>query len=103
MKRRKYAYIVGAFTLFCVAIVLFVPFFRVEATPPDFQPYSTTTTVEGTQTKTFTLVATPPTYPSTASLSFCFWGFGALVQNGRYYPLTTSHLQVEGAVCPTPQ
>ncbi len=84
-------------------VVLFVPLFGVEATPPNFQGVVTTTTMEGNQTKTLTLIQNPPTYNSTGSLSYCFWGYGALLQNGNYYPLTTSHLQVTGAFCPAPQ
>jgi len=103
MRKRSYVYIITGLIAFSIAIILFVPLVAVEATPPNFQGYSTITTVEGNQTRTLTLVATPPTYGSTASISYCFWGYGALLQNGNYYPLTTSHLQVMGAFCPTPQ
>jgi len=85
------------------AVVLFVPLFGVEATPPNFQGVVTTTTIEGNQTKTLTLLSSPPVYNSTASLSYCFWGYGALFQNGAYYTLTASHFQLERAFCPTPQ
>jgi len=103
MRKRGIVYIITGLVALSIVVVLFVPLVGVEATPPNFQPYSTITTVEGNQTRTFTLVATPPTYNSMASISYCFWGYGALLQNGNYYPITTSHLQVVGAFCPTPQ
>jgi hypothetical protein len=83
-------------------VILFVPLFGVEATTPGILPVVTTTTIQGNQTKTLTLPIVLPTYNSTASLSYCFWGYGALFQNGAYYPLTTSHYQSERAFCPTP-
>jgi len=83
-------------------VILFVPLFGVEATPPNFRGVVTTTTIQGNQTKLLTLVENPPIYNSTASLTYCFWGYGALSQNGAYYPLTTSHVQIESAFCPTP-
>ena len=83
-------------------VILFVPLFGVEATPPNFGGVVTTTTIQGNQTRTLTLSQIPPTYNSTGSLSYCFWGYGALFQNGAYYPFTASHVQLEGAFCPTP-
>jgi hypothetical protein len=102
-KWRLIASVVVIVMALAAVVILFVPLVGVEAVPPNFQAYVTTTAIEGNQTHTLTLVATPQTYNSTASLSYCFWGYGALFENGTYYPLTTSHLQVEGAFCPTPQ
>ena len=103
MRKRGYVCIITGLIALSVIVILFFPLVAVEATPPDFQSYSTVTTVERNQTRTFTLVATPPIYGSVASISYCLWGYGALLQNGSYYLPTTSHLQVVGAFCPTPQ
>jgi len=100
---RLIAAVVVIFLALVAIVILFVPLFGVEAVPPNFQYVVTTTTIQGNQTKTLTLLSNPPFYNSTGSLSYCFWGYGALLQNGRYYPLTTSHAQVVGAFCPAPQ
>ena len=105
-KRRRWrliATVVIIVLALTAVVILFVPLFGAEAVPPNFQYVVTTTTIQGNQTKTLTLLSNPPFYNSTASLSYCFWGYGALFQNGKYYPLTASHFQLEGAFCPTPQ
>jgi hypothetical protein len=84
-------------------VFFFIPLVGVEATPPNWQYYATTTTIQGSQTRTMTLVRNPPVVGSTASLAFCFLGHGALFQNGTYYIYTSSHVQVLGSFCPTPQ
>jgi len=92
-----------AISILAVGLVFFlVPLEGVEAVPPNWQWYATTTTVQGTQTQTMTLARNPPSVDSTASLAFCFMGHGALLQNGTYYPYTSSHLEIHGAFCPTP-
>lgn len=86
-----------------VLVFLFVPLVGAEAVPPDFKYYSTGTITRGNQTETVTYVYDPPAISSEVSLSFCFFGHGALYQNGTYYPYTASHLQVGGEFCSTPQ
>ena len=81
----------------------FFPLVGVEAVPPNWQYYATTSTIQGSQTHMVTLARNPPAVGSTASLAFCFLGHGALYQNGTYYIYTSSHLQVQGSFCPTPQ
>lgn len=96
--------IVVVVSMLAVALVFFfIPLVGVEAVPPNWQYYATTTTVQGGITHTITLARNPPVIGSTASLAFCYLGHGALLQNGTYYPYTSSHLQVQGSACPTPQ
>ena len=90
--------------VFAFALVFFfVPLVGVEAAPPSWQYYATTSTIQGGQTHIVTLARNPPAVGSTASLAFCFIGHGALFQDGIYYIYTSSHLQVQGSFCPTPQ
>jgi hypothetical protein len=84
-------------------VFFFIPLVGVEAVPPNWQYYTTTTTIQGGQTHMITLARNPPVVGSTASLAFCFLGRGALLQNGKYYLYTSSQLQVQGSSCPTPQ
>jgi hypothetical protein len=98
----KIVVIVATVILAVGLLFFFVPFVGVEAVPPNWQYYATTTTVQGTHTQTMTLARNPPSVSSTASLAFCFMGHGALLQNGTYYPYTSSHLEILGAFCPTP-
>jgi hypothetical protein len=98
--------IVVAVVVSVLAVALaffFIPLVGVEAVPPNWQYYATTTTIQGGQTHVVTLARNPPAVGSTASLAFCFLGRGALLQNGTYYIYTSSHLQVQGSFCPTPQ
>jgi len=91
-------------SVLAVALVFFfIPLVGVEAVPPNWQYYTTTTTLQGGQTHTMTLARNPPVVGSTASLAFCLLGNGALLQNGTYYLYTPSHLEVQGSFCPTPQ
>jgi hypothetical protein len=92
-----------AMSVLAVGLVFFfVPLVGAQAVPPNWQWYTTTTTVQGAQTQTMTLARNPPGIESSASLAFCFLGHGALLQNGTYYPYTASHLEIQGAFCPTP-
>ena len=90
-------------TVAFAVVFFFVPLIGVEAVPPNWQYYATTSTIKGGQTHMVTLARNPPAVSSTASLAFCFLGRGALFQNGTYYFYTTSHFQAQGSFCPTPQ
>jgi len=99
MKKSRIAVIVVLVLLTIGVVFFFVPLVGVEAVPPNWQAYTTSVTVNGTQTKTWTMVRDPPSVDSAASLAFCFMGHGDLLQDGTYYPYTPSHLQVQGSFC----
>jgi hypothetical protein len=89
---------------FAFALVFFfVPLVGVEAAPPKWQYYVTTSTIQGGQTHMVAPARNPRAVGSTASLAFCLLGRGALLQDGTYYIYTSSHLQVQGSFCPTPR
>jgi hypothetical protein len=98
------AIVAVAVSMLAVGLVFFfVPLVGVVAVPPNWQYYTTVTTIQAGRTQTTTLVANPPTVDSTASLAYCFLGHGALLEGGTYYPYTSSHFTMQGAFCPTPQ
>lgn len=86
MLRRTLTVVAVVIVLLCIIFVFFVPVIAVLTTPPDFPPYSYQTTIIQGQTTTLTLVNTPVISESLASLSYCFWGYGALLQGYNYYP-----------------
>lgn len=100
MKRRK------ALALFCVvaiAIVIsavFAPVVSLEADIPGSGGIFTTTTTYANTTSTLTEVATPGFDRGLGSITFCYFGQGALLIQGAYYPLTKPTLQIVGAFCP---
>ena len=102
MKKSRISVILVAVLLIVGLVFFFVPIVAVQAVPPNWQYQTTTVIVSGTQTKTWTLVRDPPSVDSAASLAFCLMGHGALLQDGTYYPYTSSHLEVQGSFCPTP-
>ncbi len=83
-----------------IPFAFFVPIISVQAEPVGAVYYSTTVTSEGNQTTTSVLVHDWPTESSVASLTYCFWGEGALLQNGTYHPFQVSHTLIGGEWCP---
>lgn len=103
IRRKKVIIVVTVISLVAITtmIAIFVPLFPVTATDPNFNPWVTTTTVNGNQTGTISIFNTPGPIPSSGSLTYCFWGEGALLQNGKYYSFTVSRVLNENSFCPT--
>lgn len=80
--------------------VLFVPLIGVQAEPLGVTYQSTVTSTTGNSTRTYVLVYDWPTESSSASLSYCFLGKGALFQNGTYNPFVVSRTLIGGEWCP---
>ncbi len=101
MKRRTIAILtvlLGAATI--VILVVFAPVVSLTADIPGSGGFSTTAMAQGNTTRTLTLVGTPGYGQGLGSMTFCYFGQGALLINGTYYPLTKPTLQIVGASCP---
>ena len=100
MNRRRVVALACFIVVGAVLFVAFAPIVGVQAEPVGAIYQSTVIATEGNQTKTITLVYDWPTEPSVASLSYCYWGSGALLQNGTYHPFVVSHTLIGGEWCP---
>lgn len=99
MGTRKVA-VVGVAAAVAVAFLLFAPVVSLNAEVPDTGGHSTITITQGNTTRTAIAVSLSSSGQGLGSVTFCYFGQGALLVNGAYYPLTKVRLHIMGASCP---
>jgi hypothetical protein len=105
MTLMRHAFAISAFAVTVAVLVLVVlfPLDPVQASPPMASGYSSCPSAHPNQPQ-FGCVYGITAYEGMASLSYCFFGDGALYMNGAYYPLAQpmeSKAQTTGgALCP---
>jgi hypothetical protein len=87
-------------TLALIGFIIFVPVVSLRADVPGSGGLFTTVTTQNDTTTKMIWAMTPEFGQGYGSITFCFFGQGALFIDGGYYPLTKATLQTEGAFCP---
>ncbi len=87
MKRRLWAIIIVSLTAVCALELVFVPTVGVLASPPNAS-LETCSTSQSSKQGSAQCTFAANYYRGGGSLTYCFFGEGALYLRGVYYPLT---------------
>jgi hypothetical protein len=90
----------GVAAAIAAAFLIFAPVVSLTTDAPYPGGYSTITVTQGNTTRTVVAVSTPYFRHALGSVTFCYFGQGAVFVDGAYFPMTKVGVYIVGESCP---